>query len=309
MNKTAFKNFNEFVEFLRNFRGFDENEYLQSKKKAINEFFKIQNLDSAVIGISGGIDSAVVYKLLLESSKMPNSPIKKIVPVIAPIECRGTTGQGLASIKANLLLSGEHDSLYCELRDSFNAIVHQISLSDNALFKSDAWAEGQMASVLRTPLFYYVAALLQTKGYKSIVVGTTNRDEGSYIGFFGKASDAMVDLQPIGDIHKSEVYKIANLLKIPSEIIDATPRGDVWDGKNDEQMIGAPYDAVEAFLLLKQYRISTDSIIIEDSNEYKMFLEHVKNIETIHQKNAHKYQVGYPSHFIDIMPRKIEGGW
>src|SRR5690606_27646773 len=124
----------------------------------------------------------------------------------------------------------------------------------NTPFEQNNWDEGQLASIVRTPCLYYNAAILQSQGFKSIVVGTTNRDEGSYIGFFGKASDAMVDLQPIADIHKSEVYEVAKLLNIPQEIIDAKPRGDVYDGRCDEEMIGAPYWFLEMYLLMKQYK-------------------------------------------------------
>ena len=63
----------------------------------------------------------------------------------------------------------------------------------------------------------------------------------------------MVDLQSIGDFHKSEVYAIAKYLSLPEEIINEPPKGDVWDGRTDEQMIGATYDQIELFTLLKDY--------------------------------------------------------
>jgi hypothetical protein len=59
--------------------------------------------------------------------------------------------------------------------------------------KGTAWASGQLVSYLRTPMLYYQTALLTEQGFRSIACGTTNRDEGSYIGFFGKASDGSID--------------------------------------------------------------------------------------------------------------------
>ena len=110
--------------------------------------------------------------------------------------------------------------------------------------------------------------------------GTTNRDEGAYIGFFGKASDGMVDLQPIADIHKSEVYAIAKILNIPEYIINASPKGDVWNNKLDVEMIGAPYDIVEVFILLLNMGIQPTSIIIKDVDENNLYQQYVQNIES-----------------------------
>jgi len=142
----------------------------------------------------------------------------------------------------------------------------------------------------------------------SIVSGTTNRDEGAYLGFYGKGSDGMVDLQPIADIHKSEVFKTSKLFNIPNEVIEAVPSGDVWDGRNDEQMIGAPYQFIEAYLImLEKNRLDLlDELEIGDKEKAKLW---ISNIEKIHKTNLHKYKVGLPARFIDVMPRCVPGGW
>jgi NAD+ synthase (glutamine-hydrolysing) len=85
------------------------------------------------------------------------------------------------------------------------------------------WAAGQLAPYLRTPTLYYLTSLLTQEGMKAVVCGTTNRDEGAYLGFFGKASDGMVDLQLIADLHKSEVYALGKLLAVPEKILTRTP--------------------------------------------------------------------------------------
>lgn len=280
----------------KGWRKFDAQNYLLTKAKRINHFFKENNLDSAVIGISGGVDSAVVLGLFLLAQEQKDSPLKTIMPLSIPIFDIGVSGQINAQNKAEL---------QCLVWDipyvSVNATGAYRAIVEHSLKCDDAWAQGQMASIVRTPILYYHAAILQQKGYKSIVVGTTNRDEGSYIGFFGKASDAMVDLQPIADIHKSEVYKVAKLLGVIPDIMDDAPKGDVWDGRNDEQMIGAPYWFLELYLLTKEHDLE-----VEWDGKEK---EYVEAIEAIHAKNAHKYQVGNPAHFIDVMQRTIVGGW
>lgn len=317
----------EFLKVLRKKRNFNAVEYLEKKTIAINKFFTDNKLDAAVMGVSGGVDSAVVYALLNHAAKQPGSPIKKIVGLIMPILGSGTSNQIEAMNKAkdfckhiishNIQKKHGHEPVamfhVCNLTRAYQEYIAC------SLFLDEPWGNGQLASIVRTPNLYFAAAQLQQRGYRSIVVGTTNRDEGSYIGFFGKASDAMVDLQPIADIHKSEVYKIARLLDVTKEIINAAPAGDVHDGRNDEEMIGAPYWFLELYLLMKQENLAL-SIGIEFSDEHlkkivpkvfedDMFKKYSKAIEEIHNKNAHKYQVGSPSHFIDVMKRKIEGGW
>jgi NAD+ synthetase len=294
---------------LRQIRGFDADTYLHHKLVGINHFFTNNRLDSAVLGLSGGVDSALVFCLLLEASKLEGSPIRKILPLLMPIYGEGATNQGEAEAKAMQLMKDKAFTDYrvVNLTEAYQALVNGSP--------GNAWAQGQLASVLRTPALYYHAALLQTQGYASIVVGTTNRDEGSYIGFFGKASDGMVDLQPIADIHKSEVYQVAKKLGVSDVIMQAKPSGDVFDGRCDEEMIGAPYWALELYLLLKDYsspKQVTASRILNyalPDKQLAILNQYSQNIEALHEKNKHKYAVGSPAHFIDVMNRKVFGGW
>ena len=76
---------------------------------------------------------------------------------------------------------------------------------------------------------YSITAMLTTYNMRSVIVGTTNRDEGLYLGYIGKASDGMVDLQPISDLHKSQVRLVAKYLDVPQSILDVTPTGDMFD--------------------------------------------------------------------------------
>lgn len=296
----------EYLKYLRGMRCFITDKYIISKSKRINDFFKEANLDSAVIGLSGGVDSAVVLALLLEAKKSVGSPIKKILPLIVPIHGLGVSGQHSAQERAINLC--EKFGIEYQIFDLSHAYANIVNIANKST-ETNSWADGQMASVLRTPVFYYQAAILQMQGFKSIVVGTTNRDEGSYIGFFGKASDGMVDLQPIADIHKSEVYKVAKYLGVTDEIINEPPTGDVWDGRTDHELIGAPYDAIELFILNRDYTTPTEKIVFKDNLEGEKFKQYTKTIEMHHAKNYHKYQVGSPAHFIDEYKRKVNGGW
>jgi NH3-dependent NAD+ synthetase len=112
----------------------------------------------------------------------------------------------------------------------------------------------------------------------------------------------MVDFQPILDIHKNEVYKIAKKLNVIEAIINAIPKGDVFDGRNDIEMIGASYDDVELTTLCFDFR----ELILNNEEymqEYLIFFESesYKNIKNLHLTNQHKYKVGTPFHILNVM--------
>ena len=304
----------DLIQLTKKHRNFDAKSVLDKKVKLINEFFRTENLDAAVIALSGGIDSSLVLKLLLKAASQKNSPIKKVSGVFLPIYSKGTSGQKDAELHVKNLLST------CKQEISSSEIMqyHKYDLTSVAyeyfrimnLFTNDnpkgMWVQGQIASIVRTPATYGEAALLQSQGYRSLVVGTTNRDEGAYIGFFGKASDGAVDLQPIGDLHKSEVFELSFLLGIPAEIIGRTPTGYVWDSKCDEDMIGAPYWFLEMYQNLKsmdQLHLIDD---IQDTVEKCLQINGWKiAIENIRKQNLHKYKVGSPARYIDVLPRTL----
>jgi NAD+ synthase len=94
---------------------------------------------------------------------------------------------------------------------------------------------------------YYFAAL---KGY--LVAGTGNKVEDFGVGFYTKYGDGGVDLSPIADLMKSEVYEVARYLGVNQEIIDAAPTDGLWgDDRTDEDQIGATYDELEWAMKMK----------------------------------------------------------
>lgn len=286
----------ELLAALRESRGFDTRLVCLAKVGRLTRFFREQGLDAAVVGVSGGVDSAVVLSLL-EAVRRAGA-LRRVVALLLPIEGRGATGQEKATRRGRLIAQTLGAEIWeAPLNQAQAGIVGALARASGLEFTP--WAAGQVLSVVRTPALYGAAALLQAHGFRSLVVGTTNRDEGAYLGFFGKASDGMVDLQPLSDLHKSEVRALAQHFGIPDEITHAAPAGDVHDGRVDEEMIGASYDAIELALRLRE--LGREGLMHDTAAR--------DAIERQHSVNAHKYKVGSPAVHLDVLPRGVPGGW
>lgn len=288
----------------RTSRKFNTEEWVSQKIELINDYFRQNNLKSVVLGVSGGIDSSVVLALLAKAKEKPSSNIEKIVPLLLPaIQFEGATNQNNSILQAIELC--EKLSIKPRQFQNLTQIANLISTGLDSILdeKSTPWSKGQLVAYARTPVIYNTCSILTDAGYPAIVAGTTNLSEGGYLGYVGKASDGLVDLQIISDLYKSEVYSVAQYLNIPTSIIEATPTGDMYDGREDEQVFGASYDFVELYHMWLQNGSNPD--LLKDSQ----FLSAQKNLENMHSYNGHKYTYGSPSIHIDIMPAKIPGGW
>jgi NAD+ synthetase len=275
----------EKLETLRNKKRFDPSLYVEAKSLLLHSYLKRGGINSCVVGISGGIDSAVVLALLLETQKL--GQLENIVPICLPaVYSDGVTNQRDVIEKAARLCKSLNQEL--SLVDISRAIER---LGEDFLpDKGSNWAEGQSVSVMRIPYFNYAATLLADKGNKAIIIGTTNRSEAG-LGYMGKYSDLVVDVQLITDLWKSEVFSVAEELNLPEEILNAIPRGDVYDGSVDEEIFGASYDAVELHL---QENIKGKA---------------GENIEALRKFNAHKFLVGTQAVHLDIQESGVEDGW
>lgn len=314
-NKNHFvlsKNILKTLNFLRNKRNFNAKDYVYYKAKILNNYMNQHNLSCCVIAISGGIDSAIVLGIVKHASKQKNSPIKKIIPVCMPALTSdgGVINQQAATNKGLNLISNLNLTRYCvDLSSGYKSLKSTIELNMNLIGKD--WANGQFIPYLRTASLYYITALQTQEGFKSIIVGTTNKDEGAYLGYFGKASDGMVDVQLISDIHKSEVFLVAKYLAIPEEIISAIPSGDMFDGRNDEDVFGASYDFVELFLKYKKLENSIIKLTQKKWNkkDYQQYLFLADKLENMHKYNLHKYIGCSPAVHLDLFDSFFEGGW
>jgi NAD+ synthetase len=300
----------KILDQIRKDRNFDPKKYIKDKCNLLNWYFKENKLSGAVIGVSGGIDSAIVLGLVMEASRSPGSPIKKVVPLLIPCVCTGGVTNQIETITdgEKVCKSLNIDPVVIYLHNIFH--LFKCEINEKTDIKGDLWANGQGINYLRTPVLYYTTSLLSQEGFNSVVIGTTNLSEGGYIGYIGKMADGAVDIQLISDIYKSEVYQVAKELNIPNDIIKRIPTGDMYDSRVDEEVFGASYDFVE--LYQEHLRGFVPRSVIEDLSKKakEQFNFFAKNLENLHKYNEHKYKFSRsPSCHLDIRDSKVIDGW
>lgn len=185
-----------------------------------------------VVGISGGVDSAVVAGLCRLTNLAP------IVGVIMPCHSSpSSVARGHEVIKAFGL-----KEISVDLVDAFESISGQVrSFTD--VDTEDQKSMGALRSCLRAPTLDFVAKISG-----GIIVGTGNRDEDEVTRYFQKRGDGCVDISPIAKFHKSEIYQLAKHLGVPDSVITATPSADLWgpdSGQEDEKELGITYAEIE----------------------------------------------------------------
>lgn len=276
-------------------RYFSADTYVKTKIHRLAQYCETYNIDSLTILVSGGVDSAVVAAIC---SRFAQDYGKKINLVTIPeTGNRGVTRQDDTVRLAHILA----DSLGKEL--VILPLGNIVSEGARLCGLESDWGIGQTVSYFRTALAYSYITSLWANRERTLLAGTTNLDEGAYIGYVGKASDGMVDLQLISDLHKSEVYQVAEYLDVPEDITRSIPQGDMYHGAVDEQIFGCTYDAIELFYAVRAGVVPAPNTELWDKI--------VKNIEALHTYNKHKYLGCSPAVHLDVTPQvyKLDGGW
>ena len=182
-----------------------------------------------IVGISGGIDSSVVSTLCANTGR-------KTIVLTMPIK----------QIKSQHELSLQHANW---LKDKYKNVDHHL-LEMDKIFNSfsevlnnfnNEHGYANSRARLRMATLYQVAA-----ANSGIVVGTGNKVEDFGVGFYTKYGDGGVDISPIADCNKTEVWELGKELGILKEIIDAAPTDGLWDdGRTDEGQLGLKYEELE----------------------------------------------------------------
>lgn len=196
--------------------------------KWLKERAEAAGVKGFIVGVSGGIDSALVSTLCAETGL-------ETMLLSMPIE------------QEESQLKRAHDHMSWVRNIYKNAFWDEVDLTETwntmheTLDMRNELAEANLASRLRMCALYYFA---NSGNY--FVAGTGNKVEDYGIGFFTKYGDGGVDISPIGDLTKSEVRELARYLGVSDEIVNATPTDGLWeDNRSDEDQIGASYEELE----------------------------------------------------------------
>ena len=235
------------------------------------------NLKGLVVGVSGGIDSAIT-STLCSHTELPVICLN--MPIYQNKNQFHNSEKHIQWIKNNF-----HNvkSYIVDLTSSYSSIKNALPqgfINELALANS--------RSRIRMVTLYAIA-----NSMNYLVVGTGNKVEDYGIGFFTKYGDGGVDISPIGELLKSEVYELAKYLGIVDSIIDTAPNDGLWgDDRTDEDQIGATYDELEWAM---RYCTKKDIKIIKDINVFKDLSD--RQIEVLqiyikrHNANLHKMKM------------------
>ena len=209
-------------------------DYLELKNRIVSwikDYADSNGIKSLVVGVSGGIDSAVVSTLCAETG-LPTYALT--MPLLSKKENTALSdGHALGLVKRYSNVT----NVNVDLTETYK--VFNLTVDDT--FTKNELSNANTKSRLRMVTLYQVAGSVG-----GIVVGTGNKVEDYGIGFYTKYGDGGVDIAPIADLYKTEVRELGSYIGVRREIIDAKPTDGLWeDGRSDEDQIGATYAELE----------------------------------------------------------------
>jgi len=197
-----------------------------------------------VLGLSGGIDSAVVCAL----STMAAGP-SRVIAAIMPIHSRSDDMRDAELVASRfeviprvIDLVPAHDALIAAMPDEGSAGLEDANVDPELRSIRHQLALANVKPRLRMTSLYYLA-----NRYNGLVVGTGNKTELA-IGYFTKYGDGGVDVLPLGDLDKTAVRGLARELGVPETVISKAPSAGLWEGQTDEAEIGVTYDQLDRVL-------------------------------------------------------------
>ena len=238
----------------------------------IIQTFRNADKQKAIIGISGGIDSALSLILVTKALGAQN-----IIPVILPY--------------------GDQDLNDGEVVLEFNQIpqenwqIMDIKTAVDAMAKtagvetSDKIRFGNLMARARMMMLYDLA-----KKYDALVCGTENKSE-KYLGYFTRFGDEASDFEPIIHLYKTQVKQLAEDLNLLARIIEKSPSADLWEGQTDEQELGFSYEIADQVLTQLIDERKTAAEIKIDGVELELIEKVIQRVKQMKFKQQVPYRI------------------
>jgi len=240
-------------------------------KNAITSFIRVQLKESgasgAVIGLSGGIDSTVAAYLSACAIGREN-----VLGILLPVQNLTPEQDTADAIDIADRIGIEHRVIEISgILQSFSGLIPDYDLGSVV-------SNGNLIARTRMCVLYYYANLLNR-----IVIGTGNQTE-LLLGYTTKYGDSGVDIEPLGDLYKTEVFELARYIGVPERVIEKPPSARLWAGQTDEGELGMRYQEIDRILrMLVDEKMSADEVVAcgvpEDS---------VSRITDLIRTNEHK---------------------
>ena len=212
--------------------------YAELKASIVNwikDYADQNKINTLVVGVSGGIDSAVVSTLCAETGLRT---YVLSMPLLSS-EKNDTLSNDYVDYLSKKYVNVE--KVRVDLSNTYMSLMQSIDAWTNGAFLDSGLANANTKSRLRMVTLYQIAG---SSG--GIVVGTGNKVEDYGVGFYTKYGDGGVDIAPIADLYKTEVWELGKHLGVDQRIIDAPPTDGLWDdSRTDETQIGASYEQLE----------------------------------------------------------------
>ncbi len=246
---------------------------IKSCKEGIEEFIRKELRESGrkggVLGLSGGIDSSLTLKLAVDA-------VDDIYALILPEE--GITSKEDIQDAENLAKEFSVDYSIIPINGVFNSIKKAFPWE---FFKSEKLkiSKANLKPRIRM-LFNYLVANLDDR----IVLGTSNRTE-ILLGYMTKYGDGAADIEPIGNLYKTQIRQMAGYVEIPEKIIKKIPTAGLWKGQTDEGELGARYEDIDKILFSL---VDENLSVAETAKKLKFNPDLVKKIHRRMMENRHK---------------------
>lgn len=237
----------------------------------LKDYANNAKVNGFVVGVSGGIDSAVTSTLCAETGL-------KVLCIEMPIhQAASHVSRAQEHIKQLKSRYSNVEDVRVDLTPVFEEFKTEVSLEGKQETVDMALANTRAR--LRMTTLYYHAGL-----YGLLVAGTGNKVEDFGVGFYTKYGDGGVDLSPIADLMKSEVYKIGEFLHVPKSIIEAAPSDGLFgDARSDEDQIGASYPELEWAMTMNSKGKQVSDFSGREKEVFKIYKSY--NTRNLHKMN------------------------